>query len=263
MTTTEIQTKNYERLDGYIDKIVNSFQTAGRIIEEYMNAAKEEGITENEAKAYLKEKIPKSTFYKYLPLEYKDPRKQNRKSEPDFGPPVDQKEEFNTEGMGVVDEEPEVESYTPPIDPVETQEASTIINSTQQELEEEIKELTKALEEQRLENKSLLARNPQGIPNLDSRLQIQNLQEENIGLREQNENLKKNQKPLEFIVAKDLSLQPTSTPTTVPPRSQIIILPHAMLLELVKQRANTGINGIMKLTTEDNIVTGIEVVNVQ
>lgn len=47
------------------------------------------------------------------------------------------------------------------------------------------------------------------------------------------------------------------------PTKQIIILPHSMVLEVYRKRMEVGLNGIMKLTTDNNIVTGIEVVNVQ
>lgn len=218
MTTTEMQTKNYERLNGYIEKIVNSFQTAGRIIEEYMNAAKEEGITENEAKAYLKEKIPKSTFYKYLPLEYKDPRKQTRVTHNVgvSGPPVDQKSpEFDTKGMGVVI--PESESSS---------ESAT--GADGQEVEQEV-QITSIPVESNDEHDRLVAR----IQELEKEVSV-----------------------VSFQKASDTS-------PTVPPAQQIIIVPHQMILEIDKKRMSVGLNGIYKLQTENNIVTGIEVVNVQ
>lgn len=210
--TTELATKSYERLDGYIDRIINSLQKSGEIIQEYLNVAKEEGIEEQEAWKYLKGKIPKTTFYRYLPDMYKSGTGRPKKEFPIGKLGETNKEEFNTEGMGVIIPEPESSS-----------ESAT--GPDGQEVEQETSNVESNDEHDRL---------------------IAKIQE------------------LEKTVS-DVSFQKASeTPQAVvaPPAQQIIILPHNMVLDVYQKRMGVGLEGFMQLRTENNIVVGVEIVNV-
>jgi hypothetical protein len=99
----------YAKLDVHINGILHSLGSLKKNWNAYFGEAYRQGLTEEQAKTYLLERIPKTTFYRYLPDEYKDKRKQNRKAPvlDKFGPEMEPKskdtgKEFNTQGMGVI-----------------------------------------------------------------------------------------------------------------------------------------------------------------
>lgn len=182
-------------------EINNTFGHAKELIMRAYNLALQEGYTPFEAKNLIIEnvKFGKTTVYNALPDECKIVTRPKKipKSE-SF------EQEFNCDGMGVVITESESASSTGSDGNEQEIEQEYIPSTRQQDLEEENKELTKALEEQRAINKSLLAANPQQVPNLDTAMQIQNLKEYNMALQAENASLKKIQKAPEFTKASDV-----------------------------------------------------------
>ncbi len=228
--TVEIErTTGYARLDWYagliVQKLDETVTTVRDYMQSYFNIAKEEGIPEGDAKKYLKSKLPNSTFYKYLPVEIE--RKQTK---PKKIPPVESNPkcstEFNTEGMGVVIDESESasESTTGSGGQEVEQEVEVVpiptidAKSETQEYEEIIADKDRVINDLRRQNKALEDRNNKGIPDLEGRIQIQNLEQKNKALQIEIEDLRRNQRPPEIVKASELPsvVEPAPDPGPLP-----------------------------------------------
>jgi predicted nuclease with TOPRIM domain len=181
--------------------------------------------------------------------------------------------EFNTKGMGVTITDDESESSSEsatgsqgqeveqeveivPIPNAEFPEGDDFkamyheVVCTNKELNEEIEDNHKAMEEMRKEVKALMAKNPTLGANPDI---IQNQHNEIKKLLAENDLLRKSQKPTQFHTSDELS--------TTSSEINDVIAPHRILGEIYKLIPTTRDHGDLKFRIEDGKIIGVEVIN--
>lgn len=223
--TTEVVTKNYERLDFYVDLIVQKLDDAVSSVKQYMDSyfkvAKEEGISEDEAKKYLKTKLPHSTYYKYLPIDISK-REYNKSTPVDNSLTEESSSSESATGSQGEEIEQEVAITPPPEPPVR-----------EQELQEELSEKDKALEELRKEVRTLREMVPDEHGNPDQLKRIQESLEQTL---EENRELKE-------VVEKTQWQQKEPIP---------FILPKRIVPELIRDLNHSLNNDVQMFLCEDN-----------